>query len=401
MPLGRERNSRRLYVAQSIIVVIVAALVLWRPATTAFHTVAFAGEMLPGPLKVQRWLTPEPRRMTTTFLRPDGALDEAEVFVIPGGKQRAAVLIFLGATVHGTDDPEAVKLGWALACTGFAVMFYWSETMGTEARLDAADIPNVVTAFEHLARQEYVDPERVGLAGFSVGASFALAAAADPRIADDIAFVNAFGGYHDLAGLIAQIAAGRALDGATEAPWEVDELTRKVFTNTLLFEPSSHTRDALLESVGSIGQARGLYERLPAGFRSDVAAISPSQYLGHWSDRTVIRVMHDRGDAVIPVGESRRLVAALRRERPDVELYYTETDIFRHVSRTRTQTGSRWYEAHGKCAGICTTSSRWQGTEAIDGIYAGLDPRRDGSRNCGTHFRTGDHFRIRLSDNHC
>ena len=332
MPLGQECNSRRLYVAQSIIVVIVAAFVLWRPAMAAFHTVAFAGEMLPGPLKVQRWFTPEPQRMTTTFLRLDGTPDEAEVFVIPGGKQRAAVLIFLGATVHGTDDPEAVKLGWALARTGFAVMFYWSETMGQEARLDADDIPNVVAAFEHLARQEYVDPERVGLAGFSVGASFALVAAADPRIADDIAFVNSFGGYYDLAGLIAQIAAGRALDGATGTPWEVDELTRKVFTNTLLFEPSSHTRDALLEGVGSIGQARGLYERLPAGFRSDVAAISPSQYVGHWSAGTVIRVMHDRGDAVIPVGESRRLVAALRYERPDVEFYYTETDIFRHVS---------------------------------------------------------------------
>ncbi len=233
MPLGQECNSRRLYVAQSIIVVIVAAFVLWRPAMAAFHTVAFAGEMLPGPLKVQRWLTPEPQRMTTTFLRPDGTADEAEVFVVPGGKQRAAVLIFLGATVHGTNDPEAVKLGWALARTGFAVMFYWSETMGQEARLDAGDIPNVVAAFEHLARQEYVDPERVGLAGFSVGASFALAAAADPRIAHDIAFVNSFGGYYDLAGLIAQIAAGRALDGATETPWEVDELTKKVFTNTL------------------------------------------------------------------------------------------------------------------------------------------------------------------------
>ena len=297
----------------------------------AFHTVAFAGEMLPGPLKVQRWLTPEPQRMTTTFLRPDGTADEAEVFVVPGGKQRAAVLIFLGATVHGTNDPEAVKLGWALARTGFAVMFYWSETMGQEARLDAGDIPNVVAAFEHLARQEYVDPERVGLAGFSVGASFALAAAADPRIAHDIAFVNSFGGYYDLAGLIAQIAAGRALDGATETPWEVDELTKKVFTNTLLAEPSSDALNALLEGVGSIGEARRLYVQLPASFRSDVAAISPSQYVGHWSGGTVIRVMHDRGDAIIPVEESRRLVAALRQEQPDLKLYYTETDIFRHV----------------------------------------------------------------------
>ena len=298
---------------------------------TLLHTVAFVGEMLPGPVKAQRLLTPEPHRMTTTFLRHDGAPDEAEVFVIPNGKKRAAVLIFLGATALGTDDPEAVKLGWALARTGFAVMFYWSETMGLEARLDAGEIPNVVAAFEHLARQEYVDPERVGLAGFSVGASVALAAAADPRIADDIAFVNSFGGYYDLAGLIAQIAAGRALDGATETPWEVDELTSKVFTNTLLAEPSSNARNALLEGVHSIEEAGRVYECLPASFKSDVDAISPSRYVGHWSGVTVIRVMHDRGDAVIPVGESRRLVAALRQERPDVELYYTETDIFRHV----------------------------------------------------------------------
>ena len=329
MPLIRARNSRRLYVAQAI---IVAALVLWRPAMTVLHTVAFVGQMLPGPLKLQCLLTPEPQRMTTTFLQHDGTLDEAEVYVIPDGKKRAAVLIFLGATPHGRDDPDAVKLGWALARTGFAVMFYWSETMGLEARLDAAEIVNVVGAFEHLRQQEYVDPERLGLAGFSVGASFALAAAANPRIADDIAFVNSFGGYYAAADLITQIAAGRALDGERETPWEVDELARKVFANTLLAEPPSDARDALLEGVHSIEEARRLYERLRDSFKSDADSISPSQYVGHWSGGTVIRVMHDRGDAVIPVEESRRLAAALRQERPDVELYYTETDIFRHVT---------------------------------------------------------------------
>ena len=329
MPLSRARNSRRLYVAQAI---IVAALVLWRPAMTVVHTVAFVGQMLPGPLKLQRLLTPEPQRMTTTFLQHDGTLDEAEVYVIPDGKKRAAVLIFLGATPHGRDDPDAVKLGWAMARTGFAVMFYWSETMGLEARLDAAEIVNVVGAFEHLRQQEYVDPERLGLAGFSVGASFALAAAANPRIADDIAFVNSFGGYYAAADLITQIAAGRALDGERETPWEVDELARKVFANTLLAEPPSDARDALLEGVHSIEEARRLYERLRDSFKSDADSISPSQYVGHWSGETVIRVMHDRGDAVIPVEESRRLAAALRQERPDVELYYTETDIFRHVT---------------------------------------------------------------------
>ena len=331
MNLGRPHGSRRLYFAQGLIVMIVAALVLWRPATTTLHTAAFVGEMLPGPVKVQHLLTPEPHRMTTTFVRHDGTPDIAEVYVIPGGKPRAAVLMFLGATRDGYDDAEAVKLGYALARTGFAVMFYWSETMGLEARLAADEVANVVAAFEHLARQPSVDPDRIGLAGFSVGASYAMAAAADPRITDDIAFVNSFGGYYDLAGLIAQIAAGRALDGEMETPWEVDELTKKVFANTLLAEPPSEARDALLQGVHSLEEARRLYERLPATFKSDVGVISPSQYVGQWSGETVIRVMHDRGDAVIPVEQSRRLAAALRQERPDVELYYTETDIFRHV----------------------------------------------------------------------
>ena len=331
MPLSRARNSRRLYVAQATVVIIVATMMLWRPATTTLHTAAFVGEMLPGPVKVQHLLTPEPHRMTTTFLQHDGTLGEAEVFVIQDGKKRAAVLIFLGATPHGTDDPEVVKLGWALARTGFAVMFYWSDTMGLEARLAAGEIPNVVAAFEHLARQPYVDPDRIGLAGFSVGASYAMVAAADPRISGDIAFMNSFGGYYDAADLLVQIAAGRTLDGVSETPWEVDEITEKVFTNTLLASAASDAGDDFLAGADSITETRRLFDALPAGFRSDVDAVSPSRYIGDWNNETVIRVMHDRGDAIIPVGESQRLVAALQRERPDIEVYYTETDIFRHV----------------------------------------------------------------------
>ena len=350
MNLGRPHGSRRLYLAQALILLLVAVFTLWRPATAALHTAAFVGEMLPGPVKVQHLLTPEPHRMTTTFLQHDGTLDEAEVFVIPDGKKRAAVLIFLGATPHGTDDPEVVNLGWALARTGFAVMFYWSETMGLETRLDPNAVGDMVAAFQHLAQQDFVDPERLGLAGFSVGASFALVAAADPRIADDIAFVNSFGGYYDLAGLIAQITAGRALDGATETPWEVDELTGKVFTNTLLAEPASDASHALREGVDSVLEAQRVYDGLPAIFRSDVDSVSPSHHVGQWSNDTILRVMHDRGDAVIPVGESRRLVAVLHQERPDLEVYYTETDIFRHVV---PDTETKWVPLLGGAWQLC------------------------------------------------
>ena len=295
--------------------------------------------MLPGPLKIQGWLTREPERSRITFLRHDGTPDVADIYAIPGSKPRAAVLLFIGATEQGLDDPEVVKLGWALARTGFVVMFYWSEVMGLEFRLDDGDAANVVAAFEHLAGQPYVDPDRLGMAGFSVGASYAMVAAADPRIAGEIAFINSFGGYHDGADLLVQIAAGRTRHGDGEIPWEVHDLTEKVFTNTVLSGAPTAAGDAFLAGADSIAAARRLYEALPDGFRSDVATLSPSRYIGDWNGDTVIRVMHDRGDTVIPVGESRRLAGALERERPNIEVYYTETGIFEHTS---PDAGSDW-----------------------------------------------------------
>ena len=308
-------------------VALTAMLTLFRPATTALHTAAFAAQVLPVPVKVQPWLAPEPERVKTTYLSDDGADAEADIYVIPDGRQRAGLLIFLGANAAGADDPDVINLGQALARAGFAVMYYWSPTMGERAEVDVGEIPNIVAGLEHLQRQAYVDRQRVGLAGFSVGASFALAAAADPRIADDIAF----GGYYDAADLLAQIAAGRAVDGTTETPWEVDKLTRRVFDNMLTPESDSEAARRLLAGVGSVAEARELYDQLPDAFRADVDAISPSMYVEQWSGDTVMRVMHDRGDPLIPVGESRRLVAALQEQRPDVATYYTETDIFRHV----------------------------------------------------------------------
>ena len=338
-------------------VALVALLALFQPATTAIHTAAFAAQVLPSPVKLQPWLAREPERREITFARDDGSVGEADVYVIDDGKRRAAVLVFLGANAAGADDPDVINLGQALARAGFAVMYYWSPTMGERAQIDVGEIANLVAAFEHLREEDYVDPERVGLAGFSVGASFALVAAADPRIADDIAFVNAFGGYYDTPDLVVQIAAGKAIEDDGNRDWEVDRLTRRVYNNMLIdsiddprhreaaraiagggehnanerVPPSTEAAFAMLAGVGHIGEARWRYAQLTEDFRDEADSIAPSHHMGQWSGNTAMRVMHDVGDPLIPVGESRRLVDALREQRPDVEVYYTETDIFRHV----------------------------------------------------------------------
>ena len=321
------RGAYRCYLAVIIGgVAITALLALWPPATTAVHTAAFATQVLPSPVRIQSGLAPPPARLTTTYAAPDGNPVAADIYVIPDGRQRAGVVVFLGANAAGADDPDVVNLGQALARAGFAVLYHWSAALGTHGNIDPAEIDGLVAAYRHLQQQDFVAAERVGLAGFSVGASLALVAAADARIAHQVAFVNAFGGYNDAGDLLVQIAAGRTLDGA---PWTVDALTRRVFENEVA--ESGTDVDAILRGAVGLDAAQRWYAATPPAFREQVRAVSPAAHLVGLHPQTAILLMHDRGDRLIPVGESRRLNAGLRQLADGPAVKYTETDIFRHV----------------------------------------------------------------------
>ena len=307
-------------------VAITALLALWPPAATAVHTAAFAAQVLPSPVRIQGSLSAAPARLVTTYAAPDGNSVAADIYVIPDGRRRAGVVVFLGANAAGADDPDVINLGQALARAGFAVMYHWSAALGTHGNIDPTEIDGLVAAYQHLQGQDFVDAERVGLAGFSVGASLALVAAADERIAHQVAFVNAFGGYNDAGDLLVQIAAGRTLDGE---PWTVDPLTRRVFENEVA--ESGTDVDAIRRGDVSLDAAQRWYAATPPAFRQQVRAVSPAAHLDGLHSETAILLMHDRGDLLIPVGESRRLNAGLRQFADGPTVKYTETDIFRHV----------------------------------------------------------------------
>ncbi len=356
------RWGYRLYLAAIIGGVAITALsVLFSPLVTAVHTAGFATQVLPSPVRFQTWLSPHPAHSITTWRSDDGSRADADVYVIPDGRRRAGLLVVLGANAAGANDPDVINLGEALARTGFATMYYWSSRLGTDANIDVAEIDSLVAAFRHLRQQEYVDPDRVGIAGFSVGASLSLVAAADPRIADGVAFVNAFGGYHDAADLLVQIAAGHSLgepteDGEANNAWEVDPLTRRIFihevtenildatrreqlrSRAIAGDPLPDSADfpadaavlALLNGGLTISEAQGWYAQLPDAYRQQARTISPSTIVGKIGPETNVLLMHDRGDPLIPVGESRRLAAAFHAAGPN-DVKFTETDIFRHV----------------------------------------------------------------------
>ena len=346
-----------LYVSLKFIAVplaLLAILILVVPQVQAgFHTLLFTMEMLDAPVRPQSWFTREPVRYEAVYGSLDGA-EVADVYRLPDGKPRAAVLLSVGAAQKGLDDPAIADFGYALARAGFVTMLHWSPPLGRESDIQPGDPVKLVRAFEYLAEQDYVDRKRVGIGGFSVGGSFAIVAAADERIADDVGFVNAFGSYYDLETLVIQAASRSVNDGGERAPWEPHSLTLRILAHELIetlddmaeaellagryldrkdiapdeLQSLSQRGNAVVRLLDGVPQAEAerLYATLPEDFREGLARISPSNHIADLGARLL--VMHDRDDRHVPVTESRRLVTAAGERDGD---RYTEFRSFNHT----------------------------------------------------------------------
>jgi hypothetical protein len=202
-------------------------------------------------------------------------------------------------------------------------------------RLDPADIENIPLAYDWLIGQPYVDPARSGLIGTCVGGAFTLMAAASPRIRERVAFASAYAPFSSMSTFVPDIASASRSDGEGRRPWKVDPLTRKVFLHSLTatLEPGEAERlraafsgeGQPLDLAGLSAEARAVQallaapdpdeaqaalRRLPAAMQERLNTLSPLHYLNDLRAPLVV-LLHDRGDQLIPVGETRRLVAAL------------------------------------------------------------------------------------------
>ena len=336
-----------------VVTVLIAATPQGRTSASA---VMFAMQLLPAvPIKPLAWFTPEPERKRITFDGSSGRL-EADLYVPGGEGPFGGTLLFLGVNPAGRDDERVVNLAGGLARTGRVVMVPWSEHMVAK-RIETSEAPDLVSAFEYLSALDNVDPNRVGMAGFCVGASIAAVAAQDPLIAHRVAYVNFFGGYLDAAEMVVSVASNtRSYSGLVE-PWETATLSVEVIRIHLIDDiASAEERDVLeraflkgepitsgeLESLSdeaatvfamlsgpTRSEAQQLLANLPAETRSSLREISPISGLDRLSARLLI--MHDREDALIPYSESKKLLDALG---DGGNAYYTEFSFFSHVDPT-------------------------------------------------------------------
>ena len=342
----------------AVLLVIVLLLTITAQGRTVVKTALFIPQVIPTiPVKPQEWFTENPTVEEVNFPTPGGP-GVADLYVPAGEGARGAVLLFLGVNPAGRDDPRVVGLAEGLAQSGVMVMIPWSDTM-TEKKVSPDEVESLVQAYQYLLEHERADPERSGMGGFCVGASFATVAAQDDRIRDKVRFVNFFGGYYDARDLAASVASASRFYGDVVEPWTPDKLSVEVVTTHFIDRlPDAEERallgrvfierDAVLDeavlssmsdeaqtvhrllSGATLAEARELISGLPASMRADLDAISPVARIEDLDAR--ILIMHDREDKLVPSEESRRLADALS-ERGGV--YHTEFSLFQHVDPTR------------------------------------------------------------------
>lgn len=231
-----------------ILVLVILAVVAFATVPgvrTAVRTAGLLPELLELGVRPLSAVTPTPRRITTTYGTPP---DRLEVYLpadARADRSRAAVVLSLGIHPLPLDHPDVVRVAGAIARLGVVVGVPESTAL-RETRVTAEEPGRLADAFLVVSALPEVDATRVGLAGFSAGASVALVAAADARIADRVAYVSAFGAYADAETLLVDVATRTSEIHGVVAPWHPEVGIRRDVAALMMgaIEPSPE-RDRL------------------------------------------------------------------------------------------------------------------------------------------------------------
>jgi dienelactone hydrolase len=337
------RSARRLAALTAVLVIAVLALPRLPPIRTIVLTAALVPEMIqlgPAPLSMA---APPPGRETVYYGTP---LDRMDIY-LPAGAARAssrpAVVLALGVHPQPIDHPDITSLATAMSRAGVVVGVPDSTDL-RNLRVTPAEPGHLADALLTIASLPEVNAGRVGLAGFSAGASIALLAAAEPHIAARVRYVSAFGGYADAERLLVDVATRTSLTDGQTIAWQPDAgIRRDVLELALATLDSDSARDYLRARLTPIvsatepptgpqpgdlddlsGDTRAMYvlftaadrqaateaiASLSSDLRNHLAGISPLTVAG--DIRAPVFLLHGAPDTAIPVAHAALLEEAI------------------------------------------------------------------------------------------
>ena len=292
----------------------------------------------PGAARAVRALTPAP------------ALEEVDAAGVPAtlarpaaGGPRPAALVLNGVTARGRRHPQVRALAEGLARVGALALVPDPEGLA-RGELTPATLEGTLAAAGWLAGRGDAREGRLALLGVSAGASLALLAAEDGRLAGRVSVVAGTAPYADLRevariattstyrgsrGLVAwrarpflALVIARSLAGAL-APGPDRELLRAALAPVGEDDPDPLAPLRAVAPGGLGEEARGalalllnrrperfdaLHEALSARLRAGLAALSPLRRAG--AIRASVELASAPRDAYFPLDEARALAAA-------------------------------------------------------------------------------------------
>ena len=336
-----------------ILPLVLALLILvFLDAKALYRSALLVTELLPGKsLSLLNYLSDHPVHKQIGF-EVNNKMVEADLYLPRNKKNTPGFIFFLGVSpADRGSDPRVETLVNTLARLGVAVLVPWLETQ-EKSIVIKDDVESLIYLFEYFSDIESIDDTKIGMGGICTGASMVALAASDPRINENVKFLNLFAGYYDALDFTKAVVSKKRFYNDLLYEWQPDTLTQIVvakqlsesvsnrydreYLNRLILEGD---RDAeidsfltdegkviyLLISNPQIHNVDNLFNKLPNKTISYLEDISPSKFVGNLKARVMI--MHDRHDRLVPVDESRRFYEGLKSNHP---VYYTEFTSFQN-----------------------------------------------------------------------
>jgi len=254
----------------------------------------------------------EPARISITYGSP---ADRMDVYVPQGATAASkfpAVVLELGIHPQPVDSPQIVQIGDAISRMGVVVGIP-DPTSLRNLQVPPTEPGHLADAVLAISARPEVDSRRVGLAGFSAGASMALIAAADPRIANNLQFVSSFGGYADADRLLLDVATNTTEDEGVVTPWQADPGIRADISTMLLSSgrlgPGDREAVDRLFASTNRSEAQAAVDSFGPDLKANLQGISPLAFVD--GIKAPVYLLHGKPDTAIPVAHATLLAQAL------------------------------------------------------------------------------------------
>ncbi len=234
---------------------------------------------------------------------------------LPREKGRHPAVLFNQGLISGSMRGIANFFPRYITSLGMAVLVPVYEGH-LEERLVPGDTEHVVEAFDYLCSHDEVDPERVGMLGFSYGGLLSLIGAEDSRISGKVRYVIDVCGPSDIWGMVPFVCTdgkasrrAKALMGRTFREAVAESLREgRAASDDLTLYKDKWLIDEIL-STEDKGALAGLTSELGPVMSSFFDSFSPVQRASRI--RTRVLFVHGREDTVVPFEQSERMHEAI------------------------------------------------------------------------------------------